>query len=125
MNIAIIACESKNLDLISFLSNYKHSLSKVNLFATKTTSQIIDNIGLEVINLIADPQNDDTQIATLISEGKIDAIIFFRDSFDDDPFELDFQMLMRICVVYDIPMATNPTTAAILLKGSPVLDYTF
>jgi methylglyoxal synthase len=54
----------------------------------------------------------------MAAEKKLDMVIFFRDPLDKHPHEPDVQMLMRICDVHDIPLATNPATARLLIRGS-------
>jgi len=63
------------------------------------------------------PLGGDAQIAARVVEGKVDMILFFRDPLDKHPHEPDIFMLMRLCDVYNIPLATNPATASLLMKA--------
>jgi methylglyoxal synthase len=63
------------------------------------------------------PLGGDAQIAAMVTEGKVEMVFFFRDPLDKHPHEPDIIMLMRICDVYNVPLATNPATAEGLLKG--------
>jgi len=70
-----------------------------------------------VTKLLSGPLGGDAQIAAMIATDQIAAVIFFRDPLDKHPHEPDVQMLMRLCDVHNIPLATNPATAKFLLEG--------
>ena len=59
----------------------------------------------------------DAQIAAQVAEGKVQAVFFFKDPLDKHPHEPDINMLLRICDVHNVPIATNPATAELVLKG--------
>ena len=59
----------------------------------------------------------DAQIAALAAEGKVDGIIFFRDPLGKHAHEPDIQMLMRVCDLYNVPLATNPATGSLIIEG--------
>ena len=118
MNIAIIAHDGKKADMVSFLLSNKALLKNASLVATGTTGSHVEKAGLQVRKMLSGPVGGDAQIAAMAAEGKLDAIIFFRDPLDKHPHEPDVQMLMRICDVYNIPLATNPATAELLIKNS-------
>ncbi|MGZ7265360.1 methylglyoxal synthase, partial [Streptococcus pyogenes] len=67
--------------------------------------------------LLSGPRGGDAQIAAMVAEGKLDAVIFFRDPLDKHPHEPDVQMLMRLCDVHNVPLATNPAAAKLFLAG--------
>jgi len=118
MNIAIIAHDGKKAEMIQFLMDYKSSLlkNKINLFATGTTGTKAEKAGLFVTKVLSGPLGGDAQIAAKVAEGKIDLVIFFRDPLEKHPHEPDILMLMRLCDVHNIPLATNPATAELLVK---------
>ncbi len=118
MNLAVIAHDGKKPEMVAFLLNNKALLNQVNLYATGTTGGHVEKSGLQVTKLLSGPKGGDAQIAAMAAEGKIDLVVFFRDPLDKHPHEPDIQMLMRICDVHNIPLATNPATAELLLKGS-------
>lgn len=120
MNLAVIAHDGKKPEMVAFLLNNKALLDQVNLFATGTTGGHVEKSGLQVTKLLSGPNGGDAQIAAMAAEGKIDLVVFFRDPLDKHPHEPDIQMLMRICDVHNIPLATNPATAELLLKGSSI-----
>ncbi|MGB8704541.1 MAG: methylglyoxal synthase [Gillisia sp.] len=119
MNIAIIAHNGKKPEMVQFLNENKTILHSkdIHLVATGTTGARTEEAGFEVEKLLSGPLGGDAQIASRIAEGKIDMVIFFRDPLDKHPHEPDIFMLMRLCDVHNIPLATNPATARLLIKG--------
>lgn len=81
------------------------------------TGSHIEKAGLEVTKYKSGPLGGDAQIGGLVAEGKIDAVFFFRDPLDKHPHEPDIAMLMRLCDVYNVPLATNPAGARLILGG--------
>lgn len=114
-NIALIAHDGKKLDMASFIFKHHAMLKNMTLFATLTTGTYIEKEGIPVIKLLSGPRGGDAQIAAMVAEGKLHAVLFFRDPLDAHPHEPDVQMLMRVCDVYNIPLATNPATATMIL----------
>lgn len=119
MNIAVIAHDGKKAEMVQFLMDHKVVLSqkKVTLFATGTTGEKAEKAGLVIHKFLSGPKGGDAQIAAKVAEGQMDMVLFFRDPLDKHPHEPDIIMLMRICDVYNIPLATNPATAELLIKA--------
>jgi methylglyoxal synthase len=119
MKIALIAHDGKKADLVHFLSGYREALMRadVDLVATGTTGAHIKKAGFQVECLLSGPYGGDAQIAALAAEKKLAAVIFFRDPLDKHPHEPDVQMLLRICDVHNIPLATNPASAALMITA--------
>ncbi len=117
INVALIAHDGKKPEMVSFVLGNREFLSKVNLYATGTTGGHIAKEGINVTKLLSGPKGGDAQIAALMATGKIDLVIFFRDPLDKHPHEPDVQMLLRLCDVHNVPLATNPKTAFYILKG--------
>ena len=119
MNIAIIAHDNKKADMVAFvmkrLDFFKRSGTKI--YATGTTGKHIQHAGLVVECLKSGPYGGDAQIASLLVDGKIDIVLFFIDPLFSHPHEVDIHMLMRLCNVYDIPLATNYSTAKMLVSN--------
>ena len=116
-NVALIAHDAKKAEMVSFILHNKKYLNGVSLYATGTTGKHIEGAGFEVTKLLSGPLGGDAQIATMVATDEMDVVIFFRDPLDKHPHEPDVQMLMRLCDVHDIPLATNPTGAKLLLIG--------
>jgi len=119
MKIAIIAHDGKKAEMVQFLNTHKEILLKneIKLISTGTTGKKAKKAGFSIKALKSGPLGGDAQIAALVAEDKIDMVLFFRDPLAKHPHEPDIFMLMRLCDVYDVPLATNPATAALLLKG--------
>ena len=117
MKIAIIAHDGKKAEMVAFLLANKKYLNQVDLVATGTTGQHVENSGLKVKRLLSGPLGGDAQIAAMVAEGEIDAVIFFRDPLDKHPHEPDVLMLLRLCDVHNVALATNPASAKLLIQG--------
>jgi methylglyoxal synthase len=119
MEIAIIAHDGKKAEMVQFLNEQADILHKkeIVLVSTGTTGKKVEKAGFEVTKLLSGPFGGDAQIAARVAEGKCNMVIFFRDPLDKHPHEPDISMLMRICDVHDVPLATNPATATLLFKG--------
>ena len=117
--IAIIAHNGKKAEMVQFLNEHREVLQSkhIKLVATGTTGAKTEAAGFEVEKLLSGPVGGDAQIAAKVAEGKVQMVIFFRDPMDTHPHEPDIFMLMRICDVHNIPLATNPATAKLLIQG--------
>ncbi|MDC0579657.1 methylglyoxal synthase [Bacteroidia bacterium] len=119
MRLALIAHDGKKADLVSFVLQRLEFFKKeeLTLFATGTTGSMIMEAGVENIHRVASgPLGGDAEIGALITRGEMDAIIFFRDPLDKHPHDVDISMLLRLCDVHNIPLATNQKSAHILVK---------
>lgn len=114
--IALIAHDGKKAEMVSFILQNKKYIGDAKLYATGTTGHHIQKAGFEVERLLSGPLGGDAQIATMVAEKRIDMVIFFRDPLDKHPHEPDVQMLMRLCDVHNVPLATNPASAELFLK---------
>lgn len=119
INIALIAHDGKKPEMVSFVLRHKLFLDAmdVTIYATGTTGGHIEKEGITVKRLLSGPKGGDAQIAALVATGEIDMVVFFRDPLDKHPHEPDVQMLMRICDVHNVPLATNPAAGELFLKG--------
>jgi len=114
--VALIAHDQKKDDLIDFVRRYAQTLRQFPLVATGTTGQrIIDIVGLSVQRVQSGPLGGDQQIGGMVAEGKIRAVIFFRDPLTAQPHEPDVSALMRICDVHNVPLVTNLASAEALM----------
>jgi len=117
--IAIIAHDGKKPEMVQFLNENRGTLNskQLKIIATGTTGSKTEAAGYKVEKLLSGPLGGDAQIAARIAEGLVNMVIFFRDPLDKHPHEPDIFMLMRLCDVHNIPLATNPATANLLIKG--------
>jgi methylglyoxal synthase len=116
--LALIAHDEKKDDMVAFVKAHEAFLTGCGIVATGTTGKrILDACpGLDLRPLKSGPLGGDQQIGALISEGMIDALIFFVDPLTPMPHDVDVKALMRLAIVYDIPMALNLATGQILLN---------
>lgn len=118
MNIALIAHDKKKDDLVNLAIAYREVLAKHSLYATGTTGQrIIDATNLKVHRFKSGPLGGDQQIGAYISDNKIDLVCFIRDPLTPQAHEPDISALLRLSDVYEIPLATNVSTAEALLRS--------
>lgn len=117
MEIALIAHDGKKAEMVNFLMRHKEALSKndITFIATGTTGKYAEQTGLKVTRYLSGPLGGDAQIAARVVEGKTNMVFFFRDPMGKHPHEPDVNMLLRLCDVHNIPLATNPATAEMLL----------
>lgn len=116
--IALIAHDNKKDELVEWIKLNIEPLKEHQLFGTGTTSKLIkDETGLEVFAYKSGPLGGDLQIGAAISEEKIDFMIFFWDPLTAQPHDPDVKALLRIAVLYDIPVAMNYSTADFLLSS--------
>jgi methylglyoxal synthase len=118
MVIAIIAHDGKKPEMVSFIRDHYDLFKRkdIDLVATGTTGSHVEKAGFEVEVFSSGPLGGDAQIASRIVEGKVNMVIFFRDPLGKHPHEVDVSMLMRLCDVYNVPLATNPATAEMMMK---------
>lgn len=117
-HIALIAHDSKKHELVEWVNNNKEILKNHFLCGTGTTARlIVDKTGLPVKAYNSGPLGGDQQIGSRIVEGNIDFVIFFWDPLAAQPHDPDVKALLRICVVYDIPIANNKATADFLISS--------
>lgn len=118
-NIALIAHDSKKHEIIDWCEEHKEILKHHFLCGTGTTARMItEATGLPVKGYNSGPLGGDQQIGSRIVEGAIDFLIFLWDPLESQPHDPDVKALLRIAVVYDIPVANNLATADFLLNSS-------
>ena len=116
--IALIAHDGKKDDMIRFVRTHRDTLSQLHLIGTGTTGERINQAtNLDVERMLSGPLGGDAQIASRVATRDVAAVIFLVDPLYAHPHEPDIQGLLRICNVYDVPLATNEATATMILHG--------
>jgi methylglyoxal synthase len=118
MNIALIAHDRMKTTLVEIAREFTATLRGHTLMATGTTGgRLRDDAGLAVECLLSGPLGGDLQIGARLSTGLVDMVIFLRDPMTPQPHEPDINALVRACDVHNVPCATNPASARILLAS--------
>lgn len=115
--IALIAHDGKKSLLRDFVKTHQKELRQFRLIGTGNSGKIVESEGLTIERLLSGPLGGDAQIAALVATGKCQGVIFLRDPLGMHPHDPDISMLMRICDVHDVPLATNPAGAKLMLQG--------
>ncbi|MDB5239949.1 MAG: methylglyoxal synthase [Spirosoma sp.] len=116
--IALIAHDGCKEQLINWVTEHRDILASHDLIATGTTGdQVEEVLKAPVRKLLSGPKGGDQQIGALIAEEQVDVLIFFWDPMAAQPHDPDVKALLRIGVLYDIAMASNQTTANLLVTG--------
>ncbi len=119
--IALIAHDNRKDDMLDWARFNRGTLGRHELFATGTTGATIASaLDLPVHRYLSGPLGGDQQIGAAIAEGRIDFVVFFWDPLEPHPHDVDVKALLRIAVVYNVPIACNRSTADFILS-SPLM----
>lgn len=118
--LALIAHDAKKDEMVAFAKQHESKLTNYTLYATGTTGGRIQEAcpSLTVHRMKSGPLGGDQQIGAMIAQQELDGLFFFVDPLSPMPHDVDVKALMRLALVYDIPMALNRTTADILLRSA-------
>ncbi len=117
--IALIAHDNRKADLLDWARFNREILGQHDLFATGTTGALLaDELGLSITRFKSGPLGGDQQVGAKITEGALDFVIFFWDPLQSQPHDVDVKALLRIAVVYNIPIACNRASADFMVSSS-------
>jgi methylglyoxal synthase len=123
--LALIAHDNRKADMLEWARYNRGTLSQHELHATGTTgAKLSSELGLTVHRFLSGPLGGDQQVGAAIAEGRIDFVIFFWDPLEPHPHDVDVKALLRIAVVYNVPIACNRATADFLLS-SPLMEEVY
>jgi methylglyoxal synthase len=110
--LALIAHDSKKVDIVDLAYTYRDTLEHLHLVATRSTGeQIQSKTGLPITLMQSGPLGGDQQIGSMVASGVVNAVIFLRDPLTSQPHEPDITALLRVCDVHNVPLATNLASA--------------
>ncbi len=119
--VVLIAHDNRKADMLEWARYNRETLADHELSATGTTGAlIVQELDLPVTRFLSGPLGGDQQVGAAIAEGRIDFVVFFWDPLEPHPHDVDVKALLRIAVVYNVPMACNRATADFILS-SPLM----
>jgi methylglyoxal synthase len=120
--LALVAHDNKKRDLVEWAKYNRVLLAHHRIYATGTTGRILEQeLGVEIIKLNSGPLGGDQQIGARIADNEIDFLIFFWDPLEPHPHDPDVKALLRMAVVWNIPIACNRASADFMIS-SPLMD---
>jgi methylglyoxal synthase len=121
--IALIAHDNKKADLVAWMRFNRQLLADHDLYATRTTGRLIrETLALQVIEFHSGPLGGDQQIGAKIVAGEVDFLIFFWDPLEPHPHDPDVRALLRIAVVWNVPVACNRASADFMISSPLMAD---
>jgi methylglyoxal synthase len=116
--VALIAHDGRKADLVEWATFNRGTLAGCHLTATGTTGSLVaEATGLPIELLRSGPLGGDAQVGALLVDGRLDLIVFFWDPLSSQPHDVDVKALLRLAVLYNVPIACNRSTADFLISS--------
>lgn len=116
--VALIAHDGKKAEMLSFVKENEAFFQEYHVIATNSTGELINShTSLEVTKMLSGPLGGDLQIGGLVASKEVHLVIFLRDPLAKQPHDPDIAALLKVCDIHNIPLATNLSSAEILLRG--------
>jgi len=120
--VGLVAHDYRKMDLIDWADYNRNILTQHELYGTGTTGKLIsEKLDIPVHRFMSGPLGGDQQLGAAIAQGNLDILIFFWDPLQAQPHDVDVKALLRIAIVYNIPLACNRSSADFLIS-SELLD---
>ncbi len=121
--VAVIAHDARKEEMAQWVAFNGGTLSRCTVFATATTGSLVEErLGIRIHKLLSGPLGGDAQVGALIAEGRIDVVFFFWDPLTPQPHDVDVKALLRLAVLYDVPIACNRRSADLLISSPLFAD---
>ncbi len=124
MVVVLVAHDNRKHDLVAWARFNRETLAGCALYATRTTGQAVaEAVGLPVNRLLSGPLGGDAQVGSMIAEGRVDMVVFLWDPLTPQPHDVDVKALLRLAVLYDVPIACNRSSADFLISSPLMHEY--
>lgn len=124
MVVVLVAHDNRKGDLAAWARFNRLTLAGCTLYATRATGQALaSEVGLDVRCLLSGPLGGDAQVGSMVAEGKVDMIVFLWDPLTTQPHDVDVKALLRLAVLYNVPIACNRSSADFLISSPLMRDY--
>jgi methylglyoxal synthase len=125
-HVALIAHDARKHEMAEWSAFNRGTLAKCQIYATATTGKsVAEKLDLPIRMLLSGPLGGDAQVGAMIAERKIDVIFFFWDPLSPQPHDVDVKALLRLAVLYDVPIACNRRSADMLISSPLFMDLTY
>lgn len=120
--VVLIAHDACKEAMAQWAAFNRDTLARCRLFATATTGSYVSQLGLPVKLLLSGPRGGDAQAGAMIAERRLDAVVFFWDPLSSQPHDVDVKALLRLAVLYNVPVACNRSSADFLISSPLFFD---